>query len=148
MIDGYRRRKRRRCWRNWNEALAKQPPDAAASYHHEQNRQCDCSCKRCNYCCERKDVHNAIRKCEKHTFPLDGKSPSHCWPGQVSRAGLTSRYSTLPLCITGKAEQLLAYIHRQLLVEGHFLDKARRAVSLQGPTTTAAPWGLRREGYR
>src|SRR5215471_13004332 len=56
--------------------LAKQPPDAAASHHHEQNRQCNCRCKHCNYCCERKDVHNAIRKCEKHVFPLDVKSPS------------------------------------------------------------------------
>src|SRR5215472_18056458 len=101
------RRKRRNCWRSWDEGLAKQPPDAAASYHHEQNRQCDCSCKHCNYCFERKDVHNAIRKCEKHVFPLDGKSPSHCWPGQVSRAGLTSRYSTLPLCLTGRAEHFL-----------------------------------------
>jgi len=73
--DGYRRRKRRGCWPNLNEALAKQPPDAAASHHHEQNRQCDCSCKHCNYCCERKDVDNAIRKCEKHAFPLDGKRP-------------------------------------------------------------------------
>src|SRR5262249_11463931 len=53
--------------------LAKQPPDAAASHHHEQNRQCNCRCKHCNYCCERKDVHNAIRKCEKYAFPLDGK---------------------------------------------------------------------------
>src|SRR5215831_8573178 len=56
-----------------NGALAKQPPDAAASHHHEQNRQCDCSCKRCNHCCERKDVHNAILKCEKHAFPCAAK---------------------------------------------------------------------------
>src|SRR5215469_13231408 len=65
--------KRRNCWRSWDEGLAKQPPDAAASYHHEQNRQCDCSCKHCNYCCERKDVHNAVRKCEKHAFPSAAK---------------------------------------------------------------------------
>src|SRR5262249_14825656 len=76
------------CWLSLNEALAKQPPHAAASHHHEQNRQCDRSCKHCNYCCERKDVHNAIRKCEKHAFPLDGKGPSlHFWLGQVGRAG-------------------------------------------------------------
>src|SRR5262249_28524032 len=36
-----------------------------------------------------------------------GKGPSRCWPGQVSRAGLTSRYSALPLCITGRAKHLL-----------------------------------------
>src|SRR5215813_13291603 len=60
---------------SWNAPPAKQPPDAAASYHHEQNRQCDCSRKHCNDCCERKDVHNAIRKCEKHAFPLDAKTP-------------------------------------------------------------------------
>ena len=36
------------------------------------------------------------------------KGPSlHFWLGQVSRAGLTSRYSTLPLCITGRAEHFL-----------------------------------------
>jgi hypothetical protein len=35
------------------------------------------------------------------------KGPSHCWPGQVSRAGLTSRYSTLPLCITGGPKHFL-----------------------------------------
>src|SRR5262249_49402751 len=71
--DGYLRKKRRNCWRNLNEPLAKQPPDAAASHHHEQNRQCNCSCKHCNYCCERKDVHNAILKCEKHAFPSAAK---------------------------------------------------------------------------
>jgi len=59
----------------WNEALAKQPPDAAPSHHHEQNRQCDYSCKRCNDCCERKDIHNAIPKCEKQDCPVDGKRP-------------------------------------------------------------------------
>ena len=66
---------------------AKQPPDAAASYHHEQNRQCDCSRKHCNDCCERKDVHNAIRKCEKHAFPLDGKRPQ---PPLLAGAGWQS----------------------------------------------------------
>src|SRR5262245_21627057 len=70
---------------------AKQPPDAAASHHHEQNRQCDCSCKHCNYCCERKDVHDAILKCEKHAFPLDGKSPrpltaGASWQSEVVRS--------------------------------------------------------------
>src|SRR5215831_13563924 len=70
---GYRRRKRRGCWLSLNEALAKQPPHAAASHHHEQNRQCDCSRKHCNDCCKRKDVHNAIRKCEKHAFPSAAK---------------------------------------------------------------------------
>src|SRR5262249_46015681 len=70
---------------------AKQPPDAAASNHHEKNRQCDCSCKHCNYCCERKDVHDAILKCEKHAFPLDGKSPrpltaGASWQSEVVRS--------------------------------------------------------------
>jgi len=35
------------------------------------------------------------------------KSPSHCWLGPVSRAGLMSRYSALPLCVTGRAEHFL-----------------------------------------
>src|SRR5262249_17434518 len=34
------------------------------------------------------------------------KDPSHCWPGQVSRAGLTSEFA-LPLCVTGRAEDPL-----------------------------------------
>jgi hypothetical protein len=67
---------------------------------------------------------------------LDGKSPSHCWPGQVSRAGLTSRYSTLPLCITGKADTSCLHPSTR---RGSFFGQARRAVSLQGPTTTARP---------
>src|SRR5262245_43672861 len=59
---------------SWDATPAKQPPDAAASYHHEQNRQCNCSCKYCDYCCERKDViHNAVLKCEKHAFPSAAK---------------------------------------------------------------------------
>jgi len=82
---------------------AKQPPDAPASHHHEQNRQCNCSCKHCDYCCERKDVHNAIRKCEKHAFPLDGKSPSRCWPGQVKQSEATLEVRPSPLC-TRRAE--------------------------------------------
>src|SRR5262249_41060983 len=36
-----------------------------------------------------------------------GKGPSRCGPGQVSRAGLTSRYSALPLCVTGRAKHPL-----------------------------------------
>src|SRR5262249_53448304 len=35
------------------------------------------------------------------------KGPSHCWLGPVSRAGLMSRYSALPLCVTGRAERSL-----------------------------------------
>src|SRR5262249_56458781 len=58
---------------SWDAPPAKQPPDAAASYHHEQNRQCDCSRKHCNDCCKRKDVHSAILKCEKHAFPSADK---------------------------------------------------------------------------
>jgi|SRR5262245_40656339 hypothetical protein len=49
--------------------------DAAASHHHEQNRHCGCACKRCNDCCERKEVHNAKLKCEKHGFPFGRKMP-------------------------------------------------------------------------
>src|SRR5262249_51426403 len=30
-----------------------------------------------------------------------GEGPGHRWPGQVGRAGLISRYSALPLCVTG-----------------------------------------------
>src|SRR5262249_50084669 len=75
---------------NRNEALAKQPPHAAASYHHEKNRQRKCSWKRCNYCCERKVVHNAISKGEKHAFPLDGKSPSHSLAGASWQSGVRS----------------------------------------------------------
>jgi hypothetical protein len=91
----------------WNEALAKQPPDAAPSHHHEQNRQCDYSCKRCNDCCERKDIHNAIPQCEKHDCPVDGEeAPAVCWPGPVSRA---DRWTVrpLPLCVTGRAKHPL-----------------------------------------
>src|SRR5262245_17598896 len=58
---------------SWVAPSAKQPPDAATSYHQEQNRQCNCSCKHCDYCCERKDVHNAVLKCEKHAFPSAAK---------------------------------------------------------------------------
>ena len=64
---GYRRAKLRDCWRN----LAKQPPDAAANYHYEQNHQCNCSHEHCKCCCERQDVHNAVLKCEKHASPDD-----------------------------------------------------------------------------
>jgi hypothetical protein len=90
----------------------KQPPDAAASYHHEQNRQCSCSHKHCNYCCERKDVHNAILKCEKHAFPsaakmgasascpsledCPGVPNSRCWPQLADR----------PLCVAEWQEAL------------------------------------------
>jgi len=58
---------------SWDAPPAKQPPDAAASYRHEQNRQCDCSRKHCNDCCKRKDVYDAILKCEKHAFPSAAK---------------------------------------------------------------------------
>src|SRR5215471_14634789 len=88
---------------SWDAPPAKQPPHAAASHRHEQNRQCNCSCKHCDYCCERKDVHNAIRKCEKHAFPLDGKSPSHCWPGKVKQSEATLGVRPSPLC-TRRAE--------------------------------------------
>jgi hypothetical protein len=36
-----------------------------------------------------------------------------------------------------RSRMLLAYIHRSITDRVHFLDKARRAVTLQGPTTTA-----------
>src|SRR5262249_8912431 len=85
--DGYRKKKQRGCWLNLNEALARHPPDAAASYHHEQNRQCGCACKRCNDCCERKEVHNAKLKCEKHAFPWTENAAAVGRPGQVGRAG-------------------------------------------------------------
>ena len=50
-----------------------------------------------------------LSDCAKDLFveAMDGKSPSHCWPGQVSRAGLTMRYSALPLCVTGRAELVI-----------------------------------------
>jgi hypothetical protein len=66
-------------------ALAKQPPDAAANYHHEQNRHCDCAYERCNHCCERKDVQSAILKCEKHVSdgPLRRSPDHHFWPGPL-----------------------------------------------------------------
>src|SRR5262249_11169307 len=54
---------------------------------------------------ERKDIHNAILKCQKHDLPRR-KGPSHCWPGQVSRAGQSSVFG-LPLCAAGRAECLL-----------------------------------------
>src|SRR5262249_35492140 len=47
--DGYRRRSKRVCWQNGNGPLAKHPQDAAETNHHEKNRQCNCSCKHCDY---------------------------------------------------------------------------------------------------
>jgi hypothetical protein len=36
--------------------------------------------------------------------PWTEKAPAIDGPGQVGRAGLMSRYSALPLCVTGRAE--------------------------------------------
>jgi len=56
---------------------------------------------------------------------VDGKSPSHCWLGPVSRAGLMSRYSALPLCVTGRAEPFFCRSYGVPSSRVHFLDKAR-----------------------
>ena len=37
-----------------------------------------------------------------------------------------SRYSALPLCVTGRGRMLLAYIYRSITHRVHFLDKASR----------------------
>jgi hypothetical protein len=95
------------CWLNLNEALAKHPPDAAASYHHEQNRQCGCACKRCNDCCERKEVHNAKLKCEKHAFPWTEKAPSR-WTARASWQSGVRSYSALSALHRCRVERFLS----------------------------------------
>src|SRR6516162_9239557 len=55
-------------------------------------------------------------------IPWGRKSPSHCWLGQVSRAGLMSRYSALPLCVTGRAEPFFCRL-RSSLVQSVFFGQ-------------------------
>ena len=53
---------------------------------------------------------------------MERKGPSHCWLGPVSRAGLMSRYSALPLCVTGRAEPFFCRL-RSSLVQSVFFGQ-------------------------
>src|SRR5262249_29847646 len=127
---------------------AKQPPHAAASYHHEQNRQCDCSCKHCDYCCERKDVHNAIRKCEKHAFSSAAKMGLHSLgdcPDELNSRGRRGSVAVAACrracarCPRGRRR-----ISRRLLAEGHGSPYLIRNASMRPQPPLLAGASVRR----
>jgi hypothetical protein len=69
--------------------------------------------------------------------PVDGKGPSHCGPGQVSRA---DRWTVrpLPLCETGRAERLLVALprSRDLLLCAKDLFVEAKVASTEGDDWT------------